>query len=91
MDATLRFLDGAAKLPDVDLSIVSQDPADKLPAAIRARIAGHWRIADALNPEQLAGAAIHHFVALRQTADRIELTSYDVNGGVVDEVTIDLD
>ena len=57
MDATLRFLDGAAKLPDVDLSIVSQDPADKLPAGIRARIAGHWRIADALNPEQLAGAA----------------------------------
>ncbi len=57
MDATLRFIDGAAGLPDVALSVVSQDPAEKLPAALRARLAGHWRIDDGLDPQQLADAA----------------------------------
>ena len=53
MDATLRFIRGASQLPDVALSIVSQDPLEKLPQDIRARIAGHWRVNNALDPEQL--------------------------------------
>ena len=57
MDATVRFLRGATRLPDVDLTVVSQDPEESLPADIRSRIAGHWRIADALNPRQLVEAA----------------------------------
>ena len=57
MDATLRFLRGATQLPGVDLTLVSQDPLEKLPADIRDRLAGHWRVDDALDPGQLADAA----------------------------------
>ena len=57
MEATLRFLKGAATLPGVALTVVSQDPEDKIPADIRAAIAGHWRVDDALDPQQLVDAA----------------------------------
>ncbi len=69
MDATLRFLRGAAQLPGVDLTLVSQDPWEKLPADLRDRLAGHWRIDDALDPQQLVTAAVElqrrHGPALR--------------------------
>jgi phosphoribosylaminoimidazole carboxylase (NCAIR synthetase) len=57
MDATLRFLRGAAGLSDTNLTVVSQDPEERLPADVRARIAGHWRVADALDSRQLVDAA----------------------------------
>lgn len=57
MDATLRFISGASHLADVDLTLVSQDPVDKLPADIRDRIAGHWQVADVLDPGNLVDAA----------------------------------
>ncbi len=57
MDATLRFIGGATHLPDTVVTLVSQDPADKLPADLRARLAGHWRVDDALDPRQLVAAA----------------------------------
>jgi hypothetical protein len=76
MDATLRFIHGATQLSGVDLTLVSQDPLEKLPGGIRERLAGHWRIDDALNPEQLVaagtelqrrfGAASRYFAALEQ-------------------------
>lgn len=56
MEATLRFIAGAAQLDDVALTIISQDPEDRLPAGIRERLAGHWRVDDALDPQQLADA-----------------------------------
>ncbi|NNC77826.1 MAG: ATP-grasp domain-containing protein [Woeseiaceae bacterium] len=57
MDATLRFLDGASRLPGVALTVVSQDPADRLSADLRHRLAGHWRVDDALDPNQIVYAA----------------------------------
>lgn len=57
MDATLRFLRGAACLADVQLTVVSQDPEQRLPGDLRAEIAGHWRVDDALDPQQLVDAA----------------------------------
>lgn len=57
MDATLRFVAGAAKLPGVHLTLISQDPLERLPAEIRHRLAGHWRVGDALDPQQLVDAA----------------------------------
>jgi formate-dependent phosphoribosylglycinamide formyltransferase (GAR transformylase) len=59
MDATLRFLRGATKLPNVALTVVSQDPEDRMPADLRGHIAGHWRVDDALDPQQLVDAARH--------------------------------
>jgi hypothetical protein len=57
MDATLRFLRGATYLQGVDLTLVSQDPLEKLPADLREQLAGHWRVQDALDPQQLVTAA----------------------------------
>lgn len=57
MEATLRFITGAAQLPGVALTLVSQDPFEALPEELRGRIAGHWRVDDALDPSQLADAA----------------------------------
>lgn len=57
MEATLRFLSGASHLPNVALTVVSQDSADRIPPDIRARLAGHWRIDDGLDPNQLVCAA----------------------------------
>ena len=57
MDATLRFLRGASRLPNVNLTVVSQDPEERMPDDLRARIAGHWRVDDALDAQQLVDAA----------------------------------
>ncbi|MFK8031820.1 MAG: ATP-grasp domain-containing protein [Gammaproteobacteria bacterium] len=57
MDATLRFLRGAAHLEGVHLTVVSQDPALRLPDDLRSSIAGHWRVDNALDPQQLVDAA----------------------------------
>ncbi len=56
MDATMRFVRGAAHLDDVHVSIISQEPAEKLPADLRERLAGHWRVDDALDAQQLVDA-----------------------------------
>ena len=57
MDATLAFIEGATHLPGTNLTVISQDPAERIPARIRQRISGHWRVDDALDPEQLVFAA----------------------------------
>lgn len=56
MDATLRFVDAVASLPEVTLGLVSSDPEDKLPPRLRSRLAGHYRIEQALDPQQLVAA-----------------------------------
>ena len=57
MEATLRFLRGATRLPDTNVTVVSQEPVERLPAEIRAAVAGHWRVDDALDAQQLVDAA----------------------------------
>jgi len=57
LETTLRFVAGAASLPGVNLSLVSQDPAEKLPAALRQALAAHWRVDNALDPDQLVQAS----------------------------------
>lgn len=57
METTLRFVKGAASLSGVNLSLISQDGAEKLPPELRARLVGHWRVRNALDPEQLVVAA----------------------------------
>ena len=56
METTLRFVQGAARLPGIHLSLVSQDSADKLPQSLRKTLAAHWRVDDALDPQQLVDA-----------------------------------
>lgn len=57
MDATTRFIAAAAQLENVDLSVISQEPAERLPDNVRRRLAGHWRVDDALDPDQIVQAA----------------------------------
>lgn len=57
LETTLRFVAGAASLPGVRLSLVSQDPVERLPTRLRASLAGHWRVDDSLDPNQIAQAA----------------------------------
>jgi D-alanine-D-alanine ligase-like ATP-grasp enzyme len=68
LETTLRFVAGAASLPGVNLSLISQDSAERLPPRLRASLAGHWRIDDALDPDQIAAAAM----ALSQKLGRPE-------------------
>jgi len=56
MEATLRFVAGTARLPGVRLGLVSQDPLERLPDDLRAHVAAHWRVPDALDPQQIAAA-----------------------------------
>jgi biotin carboxylase len=56
MEATLRFVSGTARLPDIRLGVVSQDPLERLPEDLRARIAAHWRVGNALDAQQIADA-----------------------------------
>lgn len=57
MDATLRFLRGAAAMEDVTLTLISQDALDKVPAELRQRLNGHYRVTNALDPLHLVAAA----------------------------------
>lgn len=53
LPTTLRFVQAAAGLPDVELGLISQDPAEKLPADLRNRLATHVRIPDPLDPDRI--------------------------------------
>ncbi len=57
MDATLRFVRAAARLPGVRLGLITQEPLERLPAPLRHDLAGHWRVEDALDPEALVAGA----------------------------------
>jgi formate-dependent phosphoribosylglycinamide formyltransferase (GAR transformylase) len=57
MEATLRFVRAAARLPGVSLGLVTQEPLEKVPAPLRHEIHGHWRVADALDPAQIVTGA----------------------------------
>ena len=56
LEATARFVLNAATLPDVRLGLITCEPLEAIHPDLRARLAGHWRVEDALDPRQLAGA-----------------------------------
>jgi hypothetical protein len=56
LEATQRFVSVAAVLPDVQLGLVTCEPVERIPPELRTRLAAHWRVEDALDPRQLAGA-----------------------------------
>ncbi len=57
MASSVRFLRAAAMLPGVRLSLVSQDPIERLPEELRHALSGYLRIEDALDAGQI-GAAV---------------------------------
>jgi len=51
-----RVIAAAGRLEGVRLGVVTQDPIEKLPEPLRGGVAQHWRVADVLDLDQLAGA-----------------------------------
>ncbi|CAN5282193.1 ATP-grasp domain-containing protein [soil metagenome] len=56
LETTGRFVEAAARLPGVELALVTCEPADRLSPLLREQLAGHWRIDDGLDPGQIAAA-----------------------------------
>lgn len=56
MTTTTRFVRAVAELPDVRLALITQEPADVLPAELRARLFAHYRVQDTFDVQQLAVA-----------------------------------
>ena len=54
--ASARFADSAARLPGVDLALITQEPADRLPHRLRESLVAHWQVDDALDARQLVEA-----------------------------------
>ncbi|NJD19846.1 MAG: ATP-grasp domain-containing protein, partial [Gemmatimonadetes bacterium] len=55
-ETTLRFIAALAQLEGVRLSVVSQDPADRVPHAVRTVLADFVQVRDALDPKALLRA-----------------------------------
>jgi D-alanine-D-alanine ligase-like ATP-grasp enzyme len=56
LDATTRFVEAAARLPDTDLALVTCEPEGNVPPGLRRSLAAYWRIDDALDTGQIASA-----------------------------------
>ncbi len=56
LEATERFVDTAARLPDVRLAVITAEPSDRLSPSLREHLHGHWRVEDPLDPRQIAEA-----------------------------------
>ncbi len=56
LDTTTRFAEAAARLPDVELALITCEPEDRVPEGLRRALAAHWRIDDALDAGQIACA-----------------------------------
>lgn len=65
MAATMRFVAGAARLPGITLSILSQDPQRKLPPDVAPHVRAHWQVTDAFDPAQIVAGVrqLHAHVA----------------------------
>ena len=50
-ETTLRFVSAASRVEGAATTLVTQDPPEKLPSALRGRLAGVVRVADALDPD----------------------------------------
>jgi biotin carboxylase len=56
LDATTRFVEAAARLPGIELAVVTCEHEDRLPLELRRGLAAHWRIDDAFDVGQVASA-----------------------------------
>ncbi|WP_420448301.1 ATP-grasp domain-containing protein [Candidatus Palauibacter sp.] len=81
LPTTLRFVEAAARLADVRLGVVTQEPPERTPTTMRGRIAAHVQVDDALSAE-----GIH--AGLRQLSG--ELGGIDRLLGALEELQVPL-
>lgn len=55
-ETTLRFVSAVTRQPGTRVALVSCDPADRLPAEVRARLDGHERVEAGLDQDQIQSA-----------------------------------
>jgi biotin carboxylase len=53
LENTNRYLTAFATLPDVTLSVISEDPQASIPESVRPRIAAHYGVKSSLDAEQI--------------------------------------
>lgn len=68
-ETTLRFVSALADLAGVRVALVSQDPADRVPETLRARLGDLVQVRDALDP----GVLVRAVDELRRRGHRTEL------------------
>lgn len=56
LENTNRYVRAFAELAGIQLSLISMDPEEAIPAAHRNRVAGHYRVADCMHASQLEEA-----------------------------------
>ena len=56
LEASVRFIDAAARLEGVRLGLVTSEPLEALPPQLRQSLSAHWRVDDAMDPRQIAEA-----------------------------------
>ena len=56
LENTNRYVRAFAELDGITLSLISADPEESIPAALRPRVAGHYRVSDCLDGAQLTRA-----------------------------------
>ncbi len=56
LEATARFVRSAAELPGAQVAVITSTPADQLPNGLAEQLAGHWRIDDPLDADQIVNA-----------------------------------
>ena len=56
LETTNRYVAAFAQLDGITLSLVSSDPAEAIPAGVRDRVTGHYRVDDCLDAAQLTVA-----------------------------------
>ena len=66
-ETTLRFVAAVAHLPGVRLTLISQDPAGKLPPGLKATLSEHVQVENALGP----GGLLPTLQALQQRGEPI--------------------
>ena len=54
--ATARFVATAARLPNVSLGVITTEQVERLSPELKQQLDGHWRVDDALDPQQLVDA-----------------------------------
>ena len=54
--AAIQMIEAALSLPGVRLGVIAQQPLEALPPTLAARLAGHWRVNDVTDVQQLADA-----------------------------------
>jgi biotin carboxylase len=56
LENTLRYVEAFASLTDAEVSLISEDPLERLHMALRERVAGHYRVGNVLDGDQLTVA-----------------------------------